>query len=60
MAQQTLSEIRPAWTLQENCCGVCGGSLDEGYQERDYGVDAETGYRDVWLVCVHCAEKGDE
>jgi len=52
----TTIETHPAWVLQDFACSKCGGSLESGYEERHYGIDAVTGYSDVELVCGDCAE----
>ena len=36
-------------------CDLCGGSLEDGYEEREYDRDPETGYSDYEVVCGKCA-----
>jgi hypothetical protein len=46
-----------ACVFQHFMCGRCGVDLNEegiGYQERHHGIDPETGYQDVELVCSDC------
>lgn len=38
-------------------CDRCGGTLDRGYEERDYGREPETGYADIEYVCLKCLEE---
>lgn len=37
-------------------CDHCGGPLTDGFEERSRGVDPETGYHDVEVLCAKCAE----
>ena len=36
-------------------CDKCGGSLEDGYEIREFGRDAE-GYADEEIVCAVCIE----
>lgn len=39
-----------------NLCDRCSLPLTDGYEERSYGYDAETGYHDVERICAVCAD----
>jgi hypothetical protein len=42
-------------TLHIQNCDRCGGSLKDGYEVREHGLD-ENGYADEEILCGRCAE----
>lgn len=40
-------------------CDECGGGLADGYEQREGDEDAQTGYREVEIVCTRCLLRTD-